>query len=414
MAVLHRIPNYVWTLLFLLVGLVLGGIGGESMRPVAAGTRSALSGFITLVPVLIFIALSPAVGKLISTGQGGRLAGGVILWYLLTSICAGLLGVMLSSLLFDIRFSATEGDLWQEALTMLSTLDGESGASMPILAILVAIIAGLLAHKVPPLQRLLDKFEAGMAKATPWLSRVMPVIVLFLGITLGVNIGAADSLKYYLLMTLYTFLLCVVWLALYQLVAVKLLAKQSVTQVLKRYFFPTAVFAAGTCSSLATLPVNLENAKKFGADPSVSNFVIPIGSVINLDTSALAYVAYAPFIMTVVFDVSLTWTALLVAWPAIVIFTIAAPGLPAGMGTALWSSTLFAALLGLTGDEKTLFITTWLALSGGLPDMFRTATNCTCDGFTAIMFSRWFRSRESVGKSPVNTGAAKTSQRQFE
>jgi len=39
---------------------------------------------------------------------------------------------------------------------------------------------------------------------------------------------------------------------------------------------------------------------------------------------------------------------------------------------------------------KNHFIVTWLALSGGLPDMFRTATNCTGDGFTAILFDRFF------------------------
>ena len=125
-------------------------------------------------------------------------------------------------------------------------------------------------------------------------------------------------------------------------------------------------------------------------NPSIAGFVIPIGAVINLDSSALAYVAYAPFIMTIVFDIPITLTALLVAWPAIVLFTIAAPGLPAGMGTALWSSTLFASLLNLDEGQTTIFITTWIALSGGLPDMFRTATNCTCDGFTAIFFNEKF------------------------
>jgi hypothetical protein len=36
------------------------------------------------------------------------------------------------------------------------------------------------------------------------------------------------------------------------------------------------------------------------------------------------------------------------------------------------------------------FVVTWLALSGGLPDMFRTASNCTGDGFTAIAFEHFF------------------------
>ena len=73
-----------------------------------------------------------------------------------------------------------------------------------------------------------------------------------------------------------------------------------------------------------------------------------------------------------------------------VLFTIAAPGLPAGMGTALWSATLFANVLGLDAAAQAEFIATWVALSGGIPDMIRTATNCTGDGYTALIFHNRF------------------------
>ncbi|MEM0953166.1 MAG: cation:dicarboxylase symporter family transporter [Pseudomonadota bacterium] len=392
----NRIPPYIWTLFSLLAGLALGGLLGERLSGVSQATHTGLKLFIKVVPILIFVALSPAIHTLVSRGSGGRLAMGVVCWYMLTSFCAGLLGVVLSSMLFDIEFSAGNSDLYSEASTMLGTLNSDAGASLPLLSILAAVVAGLVAHRLSPLQALLERFEHGMMNATGVLSRVMPFIVFFLGVSLGVNVGASESLGYYLLMTIYTLVLCTMWLALYLLIVIRILARRPLGPVLRDYLFPTAVFAAGTCSSLATLPVNLGNARRYGADPEVANFVIPIGCVINMDTSALAYVAYAPFVMTTVFDMPISWMALLMAWPAIVLFTIAAPGLPAGMGTALWSSTLFAGLLGLPEDEKVLFITTWIALSGGLPDMLRTATNCTCDGLTAILFSR---SRES-GPTP--------------
>jgi hypothetical protein len=60
------------------------------------------------------------------------------------------------------------------------------------------------------------------------------------------------------------------------------------------------------------------------------------------------------------------------------------------MGTALWSATLFANVLGLEGQLQGEFIAGWIALSGGIPDMFRTATNCTDDGYTAIIFDSRF------------------------
>lgn len=400
MTLFSKLPGYVWTLISLLLGLTIGGLFSDNLSFVASGTHTALKGFIKIVPLIIFFALSPAIYKLIQQGNGGKLAMSVVSWYLLTSVVAGLLGLVMSSLLFGIEFGSSDGDHFGQARQMLSMLSDGGSASWPILAIFVSVFIGLIAHKFHAISAMLVKFDVWMNQSTPYLTKVMPFIVFFLGITLGVNTGATESMKYYLLMTLYTFVLCVSWLVIYQLIAIKLIAKQSIRKVLKQYFFPTAVFAAGTCSSLATLPVNLDNVKKVGVDNNIANFVLPIGSVINLDTSALAYVAYAPFIMTVVFDMSLNWNVLLVAWPAIVLFTIAAPGLPAGMGTALWSSTLFASLMGLGEQESAMFITTWLALSGGLPDMFRTATNCTCDGFTAIMFNKKF-GEQSASPEPT-------------
>ena len=164
---------------------------------------------------------------------------------------------------------------------------------------------------------------------------------------MGVRFGARLGVTNYLLMTGYTALLCLGWWAFYVFFVLRVLAKQPIGRVLKTYYLPTAVFAAGTSSSLVTLPVNLTNVKKYGVSDEVADFVLPFGAVMNLDASALAYVAYAPFVLSYVFGVPVSWTLLLAAWPAVVLFTIAAPGLPAGMGTSLWSATLFASMLGL-------------------------------------------------------------------
>ena len=398
LAIIRSIPQYVWTLISLVVGISLGGFFPSKLAFVGNGTASFLNGFIKVVPLLIFFALSPAIASLVKNGKGGKLAGYVILWYVLTSIVAGLLGIIISSMLFEMKPSNGEGS-FQEILNMFSMLNGDAGASLPLVSILVAVLAGLLAIKIKPLDLFLQKVQNSISKSSSYLGYVMIPLILFLGITLGIKSGAKESLNNYALMTLYTFVLCLIWWLLYLLIVVKGFAKQPLKKIITKYYMPTAVFAAGTCSSLATLPVNLDNIKKVGVKKDIADFVLPVGSIINLDTSALAYVAYAPFILTVVFDLQISWTILVMAWPAVVLFTIAAPGLPAGMGTALWSSTLFASMVGLEGETKTEFIATWIALSGGIPDMLRTATNCTSDGFAAIFFNKIFN--KDKGKEQV-------------
>ncbi|MCM4168427.1 Serine/threonine transporter SstT [Arenibacter antarcticus] len=386
---IKKVPQYIWTLLGLIMGVLLGGFFPTELAFVGKGVSVFLNGFIAIVPLLIFFALSPAIASLVKKGKGGKLATYVVLWYVGTSIVAGLLGVIISSLLFDMAPSTGENS-FADVISMFQMLNGEAGASMPLIAILIAVLAGLLAIKIQALDNFLQKVQNGISNSSSYLGYVMIPLVFFLGITLGIKSGARESLNYYLLMSLYTLGLCFLWWLLYIFIIVKWVAKQPLKKVIREYYLPTAVFAAGTCSSLATLPINMANIKKYGVDKDVADFVLPVGSIINLDTSALAYVAYAPFILTVIFDIQISWSILFMAWPAIVLFTIAAPGLPAGMGTALWSSTLFASMVGLTGEVRTEFIATWIALSGGIPDMIRTATNCTSDGFAAIFFNKYF------------------------
>lgn len=278
---------------------------------------------------------------------------------------------------------------------------GEGGASLPLLAIAAGVLLGLFGARHDPTYGVLKGLADSIERAGDKLAYVMLPLILAFGITLGVRFGARLGVAHYFTMAAYTAALCFVWWCIYTFVLVGRVGRRKVGPILSDYYVPTALFAAGTTSSLATLPVNLTNAKKVGVRDEVADFVIPFGAVANLDASALAYVAYGPFVVSHVFGLELSWLMLLAAWPAVVLFTIAAPGLPAGMGTALWSATLFANILGLDAQLQGDFIATWIALSGGVPDMLRTATNCTGDGYTAIVFDARFDDWFSAKTAPT-------------
>jgi Na+/H+-dicarboxylate symporter len=386
---LRRIPSYVWTFLALLAGLGLGGGFPDFLTPVADATSLLIRWVVAIVPLLILAALSPAIATLVRRGLGGRFAGAVVAWYVGTSVLAGLLALVTSALLFRIPFSTGKEGAFAEAMGMLRTF-GSGGASLPLVAIGAGILLGLVGARHDPTYAVLAKIAKRIEGAGRHIGYVLLPWILAFGVSLGVRFGALMGISHYFSMAAYTGLLCLVWWAFYTFVLVRRMGRRKVGPVISEYYLPTALFAAGTCSSLATLPVNLANAKKVGVRDEVADFIIPFGAVANLDASALAYMAYGPFVISYVFGFELSWVAMLAAWPAIVLFTIAAPGLPAGMGTALWSATLFANVLGLEGQLQGDFIAGWIALSGGIPDMFRTATNCTDDGYTAIIFDGLF------------------------
>ena len=386
----RKVPTYVWTLIALLVGMGSGGALPEVLAPVATGTGMLIRVIVALVPLLILAALSPAIATLLRRGLAGRFAGAVVLWYVASSALAGLMGLIISSLIFRIPFSLESTGLVAEATNMFRAFGEQTGASLPLVAIVAAVLVGITALWSEPLYAVLSRVERAIAGMGDKMGYVMVPLILLFGVSLGVRFGARLGVGHYLAMTLYTAGLCFMWWLFYVFVIVRLVARRSPGRVISQYYLPTAIFAAGTCSSLATLPVNLVNAKRYGVRDEVADFVLPFGAVVNLDASTLMYVAYAPFVLTHVFGIEVSWTMLIVAWPAMVLFTIAAPGLPAGIGTALWSATLFSSMVGLEGREQADFVATWIALSGGLPDMVRTATNCTGDGFTALTFERFF------------------------
>lgn len=387
---LQRVPVYLWTFTALVTGIVLGGTVPQALAPVARGTTVLIRVIVALVPLLIVVALSPAIATLVRRGLAGRFAGSVILWYLASSIIAGFFGLVVSSVIFRIPFSVEGTGAWTEAVKMIKAFGAQPGASLPLVAIVVAVVLAAIAVRVERLYAFLHRIEQGIAGVGTKIGYAMIPLVFLFGISIGVRFGARLGMGHYAAMTAYTAVLCLLWWLFYLFVIVRRVARRKVGRVVTQYYVPTAVFAAGTCSSLATLPVNLANAKQYGVRDEVADFVLPFGAVVNLDASTLMYVAYAPFVLTYIFGIEVSWTVLLVAWPALVLFTVAAPGLPAGIGTALWSATLFASMVGLTGRTQADFVATWVALAGGLPDMFRTATNCTGDGFTAIVFDSLF------------------------
>ena len=67
-------------------------------------------------------------------------------------------------------------------------------------------------------------------------------------------------------------------------------------RVFLRYYWKSAINAFGTCSSAANIPVNLEIARLSGIKDAVSNIVIPLGSVVNMDGSSMSAVLKVLFL----------------------------------------------------------------------------------------------------------------------
>jgi Na+/H+-dicarboxylate symporter len=141
---------------------------------------------------------------------------------------------------------------------------------------------------------------------------------------------------------------------------------------------PAQLIAFSTSSSSATLPVSMECAEeKLGVSNSVSSFVLPLGSTVNMDGTAL-YQGVAAVFIAQVFNMDLTIGDQVAIVATATAASVGAAGVP-GAGMVTLAMVLTAAGIPELG----------LALILGMDrllDMFRTAVNVTGDlAVTTVM-----------------------------
>ena len=141
---------------------------------------------------------------------------------------------------------------------------------------------------------------------------------------------------------------------------------------------PAQMIAFSTSSSSAALPVTLECAEQnLGASNSVSSFVVPLGSTVNMDGTAL-YQGVAAVFIAQVFNYDLSFGTQVQMVLAATMASIGAAGVP-GAGMITLAMVLITAGIPPVGVALILGVDRIL-------DMFRSAVNVTGDlAVTAII-----------------------------
>ncbi|MFQ5599783.1 MAG: dicarboxylate/amino acid:cation symporter [Candidatus Krumholzibacteriia bacterium] len=156
------------------------------------------------------------------------------------------------------------------------------------------------------------------------------------------------------------------------------------------------ITAFSTSSSSATLPVTLRvMEEKVGVSNRITSFVIPMGSTVNMDGTALYECVGAIFIAQV-----LGYPLALGTQITIIVTALAASVGAAGIPSAgLVMIFIVLKAIGLTGPEPMVIVGTMLAIDRPL-DMMRTAVNVLSDSCGAAIIAR------SEGEEQVDTGVA--------
>ncbi|WP_337465414.1 dicarboxylate/amino acid:cation symporter [Acidaminococcus timonensis] len=102
-------------------------------------------------------------------------------------------------------------------------------------------------------------------------------------------------------------------------------------------------FVFATCSSVATIPINLKCTKNLGVDEDTANFIIPFGAVMNMNGTAI-YEAVAVVFTAEIFGIHLSVTDQLMVMVSATLAAIGTAGIP-GSGLVMLTIVLSAAHL---------------------------------------------------------------------
>ena len=99
--------------------------------------------------------------------------------------------------------------------------------------------------------------------------------------------------------------------------------------VMLRHITKPAVVSLGTCSSVATIPTNMEVAEQTGISRDVSEMVIPLGATMHMDGSCFSCVLKVAFVWGV-FGQEMSWGNLLLVVLVAVLSSVGMSGVPGG------------------------------------------------------------------------------------
>ena len=334
------------------LGIVTGVLLGWLMGPISACLRPLGDIFISLLKLiivpLIFSSIVVGVHRTGSMARLGKIGGRTLLYYLITTGLAMLLGLILVNLIrpgVGVHLSheaappASHAGSFQGFLGRLIPQNiFQAFAEMNILPIIVfAVMFGIALltanRSAKPLVDLMRSTEEVFLVFTRGVMAYAPIGVIGLIAPLVGTFGFDIFLSFdkFILVVLGGLLIhaCVV-LPL----VMKLFSNRSVTAYARSLQKPFLT-AFATASSSATLPISMEAARENGISDETASFVLPLGATINMDGTALYEAVVAVFIAQAV-DMPLTLGQQGIVFITAMLASIGAAGIPsAGLFTLL-------------------------------------------------------------------------------
>lgn len=386
-----NIPLYIKIFILLMIGCICGFVFGPKVAVFAPIGNGYIMLLKMLVVPLVFFSIISGVAKLASPKEFGQVGSRVILFYILTTILAAAVGVLIATVLnpgsgAEGMLGTAENVASQEfslAESVLSWIPENVVAAManmdmiPIIvfAVLFGVCIIMVGERARPVIVFVDAANEVMLQMTNLITDLAPYGIFFLAMQLTGTMGSAMlAVAAKFIVAIYVSLF-VILLVLYPLL-LKILGHFSPFQFYKN-IMPALVMAASTGSSNAALPIGFTSAeKRCGVPEKIYSFSLPLGATINMNgfAASLGIIAITALGL---YAVPITPVLVIQAVGMGLVLSIGAPGI---QGTAVVMSTILFEALGIPMGMLPLIAAVWPVVNVGT-----TTTNVVGDHVTTCI-----------------------------
>lgn len=312
------------SVIILLAAIIIGAIVG-----IAFGEKAAVLSpfgdiflnllFVTIVP-LVFLSITTSISRIKQPKRLGKILVTIIALFAITTIIAALVGVFATNVvkLVDTENgeqikasldSEIEEEETSEEVTILERtvqaitvtdftglLSKNNIIALVVFSILFGFAMRMAGEKAEPVENFLNSAYEIILKFIHIINYYAPIGLGCYFAALVGTFGSSIAIGYAKTFVIYLVVAVIYYFVFYTMYAFIAGGKKGVVAFWKNVI-PTTVTALATCSSGASIPVNMQTAKKIGVSDDIANTVIPLGTSFHKDGSAIGSVFKIMFLV---------------------------------------------------------------------------------------------------------------------
>ncbi len=399
-----------WFLCTMILGIILGIIvgfawpGATALEPL--GTLFTNMMFCVVVP-MVFCSIASAIANMTSSKKAGRVMGITIATFLITALIASVIMYVIVRFVPIYTGSVVEeaGELKEVDIASL-IINFFTKPDFPELwsrkAILPLIIAGIFFGFGVQMAGGKDTMTAKLlSDLTNVLMKVIKIITYYAPIGFFgffaslVATHGSDFVGSYAKAIILYYVVSFAYFLISSPIYARFGGGKGAAKLMFSKLFRPAATAFGTCSSVATIPTNMEVSEETGISKDISEMVLPLGATMHMDGSAMSAIIKVAFLFGM-FGMDFTTGKAILAILVAVFSSVAMSGIPGGGGTGeLVLCTMFFP------DQLAFAYPIALAI-GDLVDPPATMVNSAGDYVVSFIVSRFVDGKDWLQKKLNN------------